>query len=79
MDTTLIDENSGEIFKITGNWENPSKYLKSEFSQLTNSDLKFETGKENELLDKVQSKLNKKREEIINLIKRAQSEKIYSH
>ncbi|MFY7672026.1 hypothetical protein ACOSP6_13150 [Tenacibaculum sp. MEBiC06402] len=61
-----------ESFKITGNWENQSKELKSKFSQLTDADLKFETGKENDLLKRVENRLNKKREEVINIIKKGQ-------
>jgi len=57
-----------ETFKITGNWDAQSKLLKERFSQLTDADLKFETGKENDLLTRVQAKLNKKREEVISII-----------
>jgi uncharacterized protein YjbJ (UPF0337 family) len=62
-----------EEFKITGNWENQAKALKEKFIQLTDSDLKFETGKENELLNRVETKLNKKREEVINIIRKSTS------
>lgn len=61
-----------ESFKIIGNWENQSKELKSKFSQLTDADLKFEKGKENDLLKRVETRLNKKREEVINIIKKGQ-------
>ena len=61
-----------ETFKITGNWANQSKTLKGKFPQLTDADLKFETGKENELLGRVETRLNKKREEVINIIKKVQ-------
>ena len=61
-----------ETFKITGNWANQSKTLKGKFPQLTDADLKFETGKENELLGRVETRLNKKREEVINIIKKGQ-------
>jgi len=59
-----------EGFKITGNWEAQSKMLKSKFLQLTDADLKFEPGKENDLLKRVETRLNKKREEVINIIKK---------
>jgi len=55
-------------FKVTGNWNEQSKVLKSKFSQLTDADLKFEAGKENEMLTRIESRLNKKREEVINII-----------
>jgi len=70
MDTTPNRNN--DVFKITGNWDEQSKGLKEKFSQLTDSDLKFETGKENELLERVGTKLNKGREEVINIIKKGQ-------
>jgi uncharacterized protein YjbJ (UPF0337 family) len=60
-----------EQFKVTGNWDAQSKQLKTKFSQLTDSDLKLETGKESEMLGRVQTKLNKNREEVIGFIKEA--------
>ncbi|MDR9399559.1 hypothetical protein [Salibacter sp.] len=67
---------SNEGFKITGNWANQSKQLKSKFSQLTDSDLKFESGKENDLIQRMEKKLNKKRDEVINIIKKNHSETV---
>lgn len=61
-----------ESFKISGDWEVQSKKLKAKFSQLTDSDLKFETGKEEELLTRVATKLGKKREDVISIIQQAQ-------
>ena len=74
MDTTK--NKSAETFKITGNWDAQSKELKSKFSQLTDADLKFETGKENELLTRVETRLNKKRDEVINIIRESEPEKV---
>jgi hypothetical protein len=59
-------------FKITGNWADQSKDLKNKFPQLTDSDLKFETGKENELLNRMETRLHKNREEVVNIIKKGQ-------
>lgn len=64
-----------EAFKITGNWDLQSKQLKEKFSQLTDSDLKFEAGKENELITRVETRLHKNREEVINIIKKGQPAK----
>lgn len=61
-----------ESFKIANNWNEQSKELKTKFSQLTDSDLKFETGKENELLQRIETRLNKNREEVIKLISKGQ-------
>lgn len=67
---------NNETFKIAGNWDDQSKQLKEKFTQLTDADLKFETGKENELLGRLETKLNKKREEVITIIKKGQEENI---
>jgi hypothetical protein len=67
---------TAETFKIVGNWDDQSKRLKEKFAQLTDADLKFETGKENDLLKRVETRLNKKREEVINIIRKGQPEKI---
>jgi uncharacterized protein YjbJ (UPF0337 family) len=64
-----------EQFKITGDWKVQSKNLKEKFSQLTDEDLKFEAGKENELLTRVEARLGKKREEVIELVKKAAEHK----
>ncbi|MFO7657014.1 MAG: general stress protein CsbD [Bacteroidales bacterium] len=72
----LSQSKNNEAFKITGNWDAKSKLLQGRFSQLTDADLKFETGKEDELLGRVERRLNKKREEVITMIKNVQSERI---
>lgn len=66
------ENKSGATFKVTGNWETQSKALKAKFSQLTDSDVKFETGKEEELLTRLETKLSKNREDVISLIKKGQ-------
>jgi hypothetical protein len=67
---------TAESFKIKGNWATQSKELKGKFSQLTDEDLKFETGKENDLLKRVETRLNKNREEVINIIKKGQPQTV---
>ncbi|WP_341905815.1 hypothetical protein [Fluviicola taffensis] len=67
------DSNSnreGKPFEITGNWGKQSTQLKQQHPELTDTDLKFEPGKENELLDKIGTKLNKSRDEVIDIINR---------
>ncbi len=68
----LKQNKTPEIFKITGNWTTQSKQLKEKYAHLTDVDLKFEIGKENELLGRIGTKLNKKREEVINIINKSQ-------
>lgn len=50
-------------FKVKGNWSIQSGKLKSKFPILTDDDLKYESGKESELLAKVGKRLNKSPEE----------------
>jgi hypothetical protein len=63
-----------EDFKIIGNWDKQSNALKEKFPQLTMADLKIEQGKESEMLTRVQDRLKKGREEVINIIKKLQPE-----
>lgn len=65
-----------ETFKITGNWEIQAKQLKEKFAQLTDNDLKFEVGKEEDLLKRIETRLKKKREEVINIIVKGQPSKV---
>jgi hypothetical protein len=66
---------TAEKFTMVGDWAVQSKQLKEKFAQLTDEDLKFETGKENDLLQRVETRLNKKREEVITILKKEQPEK----
>jgi uncharacterized protein YjbJ (UPF0337 family) len=71
-----MEKHDSEVFKISGNWEAQAKSLKAKYSQLTDADLKFENGKENELIGRVETRLNKKREEVINILKKNLVEKV---
>lgn len=57
-------------YEITGNWGKQSTQLKQQYSQLTDEDLKFEPGKEDELLGRIGNRLNKSRDEVIDIINR---------
>lgn len=63
-----------ELFKINGDWQIQSKNLKLKFSLLTDADVRFEPGKEDELLKRLEYRLSKKREDVIRLIIRNNSE-----
>ena len=63
----MDNHEKAEGFKIT-NWDESSKKLKDQFSQLTDADLKFETGQENDLLNRIEKRINKKRSEVIDII-----------
>ena len=66
MDSTK--KNNNGIFKVTGNWGIQASRLKEKFSQLTDADLKFEVDQEEDLLKRLEARLNKKRDEVIHLI-----------
>lgn len=67
---------SSENFKISGNWADQSKDLKSKYSQLTDEDLKVESGKENEMIKRMEKRLNKNRDEVIDIIQKGQSKSV---
>ncbi|MCD2422109.1 hypothetical protein LQ567_05000 [Niabella pedocola] len=63
---------SNENFKMIGDWTSQSKILKERYPLLADADLKFEKGKENDLLARVGTRLNKKRDEVVNILKKVQ-------
>lgn len=64
-DSTVTPINPGQI---KGNWGEKRDKLKAKFPTLTDSDLRFEKGKKDEMLAKVQEKLGKTKEELDTLI-----------
>jgi len=50
--------------QIKGNWNEIKGKLKQKYGQLTDDDLAFSEGKEDELLGRLQQRLGKKKEEI---------------
>jgi len=54
--------------RIKGNWNEMKGKVKQQWGDLTDDDLKYEEGREDELIGKIQQKTGKKREEIINYI-----------
>lgn len=54
--------------KIAGNWNEIKGKLKQKYAQLTDDDLLFEKGKDEELLGRIQQKTGKAKEEIKNWI-----------
>jgi len=53
---------------IKGNWNEVAGKLKQKYANLTDDDLLFAEGKEEELVGKLQKKLGKTREEIHKLL-----------
>lgn len=54
--------------KLQGNWNQVKGKLKQEYADLTDDDLKYEEGKEDELLGKIQEKTGKAKQEIKDFI-----------
>lgn len=53
---------------IKGNWNEIAGTLKQQFANLTDDDLLYKEGKEEELLGRLQQKLGKTKEELRNII-----------
>ncbi|MCX6150301.1 MAG: CsbD family protein [Ignavibacteriales bacterium] len=53
---------------IKGNWKEVAGKLKQQFANLTDDDLLYQEGKEEELLGKLQNKLGKTKEELHKII-----------
>ena len=54
--------------EVKGNWNEQKGKLKQKFAILTDNDLLFEKGKEEEMLGKLQVKLGKTKEELHKII-----------
>ena len=55
-------------FQIGGNWAQQSSQLKERYNELSDSDLDFQPGQENQLLDQLGTKLNKSPEEVHGIL-----------
>lgn len=55
--------------QLKGNWNEIKGKLKQEYSELTDDDVTMVEGKEDELFGRLQKKLGKTKEELINEIK----------
>lgn len=53
---------------MQGNWNEQKEKLKAKFSTLTDSDLSFENGKKDAMIEKVQTKLGKTKDEMTTII-----------
>ncbi|WP_020539201.1 CsbD family protein [Lewinella cohaerens] len=54
--------------QVKGNWNQIKGQLKQEYGQLTDDDLAFQEGKENEILGRLQEKLGKTKAEVKDII-----------
>ncbi len=55
-------------YKIEGNWNEKKGKLKQEYGSLTDDDLAYRDGKEDELIGKLQKKLGKTKDEVQKII-----------
>jgi len=53
---------------IKGNWNEIKGKLKAKYAQLTEDDLRYEEGKEEELLGRIQKRIGKSKVELMNII-----------
>ena len=54
--------------KLKGNWNEMKGKMKQEYADLTDDDLKREEGKDDEFVGRLQKKLGKTKDEVINWI-----------
>ncbi|HEV7231019.1 MAG TPA: CsbD family protein [Bacteroidia bacterium] len=59
-----------EKLNIKGDWNQLKGKLKQKYSMLTDDDLLFQEGKEDELLGRLQTKLGKTKEEVRSFIEK---------
>ncbi|MEZ2445200.1 CsbD family protein [Chitinophaga sp. RCC_12] len=57
--------------QIKGKWNEIKGTLKQQYADLTDDDLLYEEGQEDKLIGKLQQKLGKSRDEVIDLLKSA--------
>lgn len=55
---------------ISGNWEQLKGKLKQKYANLTDNDLMYEEGKEDETFGRIQKKIGKSREELEKIIRK---------
>ncbi|MCE3260270.1 MAG: CsbD family protein [Bacteroidetes bacterium] len=54
--------------KLRGNWNEIKGKIKQEYADVTDDDLKYDEGKDDELIGRLQKKIGKTKEEIIDWI-----------
>ncbi len=56
--------------KLKGNWNETKGKMKKAYAELTDDDLTYEDGKDDELVGKIQQKLGKTKEDVISWIEK---------
>lgn len=60
-----------DTLEIKGTWNEIKGKIKQQYADLTDDDLLYEEGQEDQLIGKLQQKLGKSRDEVVKLIKSA--------
>jgi uncharacterized protein YjbJ (UPF0337 family) len=55
-------------FKLKGNWNELKGKIKQQYGELTDDDLAYEEGKDDELVGRIQKKIGKTKEQVIDWI-----------
>jgi uncharacterized protein YjbJ (UPF0337 family) len=63
-----MKSNSSTQLKLRGSWNEVKGKIKQEYANLTEDDLKYEEGKDDELIGRLQKKIGKTKEEVVNWI-----------
>lgn len=66
-DVVMTTPSSGKL-KIKGTWNTAKGQLKQKYAELTDDDLLYVEGKEDELYGRLQKRLGKSREEVENIM-----------
>lgn len=54
--------------RIRSNWNNKKEQLKESFSELSEADLYYNKGEEEDLVDRIQKKTGKTKDEVIRIL-----------
>ncbi len=66
----MENKNSSLSLKLKGNWNELKGKIKQQYADLTDDDLLYEEGKEDELLGRIQKKTGQSKEAVKSLIDR---------
>jgi hypothetical protein len=77
--TIKTQTKSAEKFRITGDWTILSKVLKERYSQLTDRDLILESGREDELFHRLERRLFRNRDAVLEIVKNAETSTPFTH
>jgi uncharacterized protein YjbJ (UPF0337 family) len=66
----MINVMNSTQLKLRGSWNEVKGKIKQEYADLTDDDLKYEEGKDDELVGRLQKKVGKTKEQIIDWIQR---------